>query len=180
PTRPATQVLGSRPGLDHPPHHEELAFMAIEQAALVLALAIAKERELSEVEGRVRGEFLEDLVHGTYGDEAAAQRRARHLSYPLLGQHVLIVVDVDDFAGFLRARQLTEDAIQALKREFARRVSAVLRASYPRALLGGRSDSVLALLPLGLEPHDHQARVHGLGLQIREAIGEWRPGFTVS
>ncbi|MDQ2943385.1 MAG: PucR family transcriptional regulator ligand-binding domain-containing protein, partial [Candidatus Dormibacteraeota bacterium] len=78
----ANQVLGYISVLDHPPHNEELAFMAIEQAALVLALAVAKERELSEVEGRVRGEFLEDLLHGTYGDEAAAQRRARHLGYP--------------------------------------------------------------------------------------------------
>src|SRR5882672_11371042 len=57
------QVLGYISVLDHPPHNEELAFMAIEQAALVLALAVAKERELSEVEGRVRGEFLEDLLH---------------------------------------------------------------------------------------------------------------------
>src|SRR5690348_5874662 len=71
----ANQVLGYISILDHPPHNEELAFMAIEQAALVLALSIAKERELSEVEGRVRGEFLEDLLHGTYGDEAAAQRQ---------------------------------------------------------------------------------------------------------
>src|SRR6202521_5866481 len=77
----ANQVLGYISVLDHPPHNEELAFMAIEQAALVLALAVAKERELSEVEGRVRGEFLEDLLHGTYGDEAAAQRRARHLGF---------------------------------------------------------------------------------------------------
>jgi purine catabolism regulator len=141
---------------------------------------MTKERELAEVEGRVRGEYLDDLVHGTYGDEAAAQRRARHLGYPLLGEHVLMNVDVDDFAGFLRARQIGEDAIQALKREFMRRVGGVIRASYPRALLGARSDSVLALLPLGLDSQDQQGRIHALSLQIREAINEWRPGFTVS
>ena len=130
--------------------------MAIEQAALVLALAIAKERELSEVEGRVRGEFLEDLLHGTYGDEAAAQRRARHLGYPLHGSHIVMLVDIDDFRGFNRARQISEDAIQALKREFLRRVTGVVRASYPRALVQGRSDSVVSLLPLGSELGDHQ------------------------
>src|SRR4029079_6282020 len=92
----ANQVLGYISVLDHPPHHEELAFLAMEQAALVLALAIAKERELSEVEGRVRGEFLEDLLHGTYGDETAAQRRARHLGYPLHGSHTLTPVDLHD------------------------------------------------------------------------------------
>src|SRR5579864_4547277 len=176
----ANQVLGYISILDHPPHNEELAFMAIEQAALVLALSIAKERELSEVEGRVRGEYLEDLLHGTYGDEAAAQRRARHLGYPLHGSHVVMLVDIDDFRGFNRARQISEDAIQALKREFLRRVTAVVRSSYPRALVQGRSDSVVALLPVGNESAGHQARSHALGLQVRQAIADWKPGFTVS
>jgi purine catabolism regulator len=176
----AGQVLGYISVLDHPPHNEELAFMAIEQAALVLALAIAKERELSEVEGRVRGEFLEDLLNGTYGEDAAAQRRARHLGYPLHGNHIVMLVDIDDFRGFNRARQISEDAIQALKREFLRRVTGVVRSSYPRALVLGRSDSVVSLLPLGTEPGDHQARGQALGLQVRQAIADWKPGFTVS
>ena len=176
----ANQVLGYISVLDHPPHNEELAFMAIEQAALVLALAIAKERELSEVEGRVRGEFLEDLLHGTYGDEAAAQRRARHLGYPLHGSHIVMLVDIDDFKGYNRARQISEDAIQALKREFLRRVTGVVRAGYPRALVQGRSDSVVSLLPVGTEPGDYQAKGHALGLQIRQTIADWKPGFTVS
>src|SRR5467141_1012920 len=176
----AHQVLGYISVLDHPPHNEELAFMAIEQAALVLALSIAKERELSEVEGRVRGEFLEDLLHGTYGDEAAAQRRARHVGYPLHGSHIVVLVDIDDFRGFNKARQVSEDAIQALKREFLRRVTAVVRATYPRALVQGRSDSVVSLLPLGTEPGEHQSRVHALGIQVRQSIADWKPGFTVS
>ncbi len=174
------QVLGYISVLDHPPHNEELAFMAIEQAALVLALAVAKERELSEVEGRVRGEFLEDLLHGTYGDDSAAQRRARHLGYPLQGSHIVMLVDIDDFRGFNRARQISEDAIQALKRDFLRRVTAVVRTSYTRALVQGRSDQVVALLPLGTEAGDHQIRVHALGVQIQQAIADWKPGFTVS
>src|ERR1700674_5858353 len=176
----ANQVLGYISVLDHPPHNEELAFMAVEQAALVLALAIAKERELSEVEGRVRGEFLEDLLHGTYGDEAAAQRRARHLGFPLHGSHLVMLVDIDDFKGYARARQISEDAIQALKREFLRRVTGVVRAGYPRALVQGRSDSVVSLLPVGTEPGDYQAKGHALGLQIRQTIADWKPGFTVS
>ena len=174
------QVLGYISVLDHPPHNEELAFMAIEQAALVLALSVAKERELSEVEGRVRGEYLEDLLHGTYGDEAAAQRRARHLGYPLHGSHIVMLVDIDDFRGFNRARQISEDAIQALKREFLRRVANVVRISYTRALVQGRSDQVVALLPLGTEVGDYQVRAHALGLQIQQAIAEWKPGFTIS
>jgi purine catabolism regulator len=176
----ANQLLGVISILDHPPDNEELAFMAVEQAALVMALALIKEREVAEVEGHVRGEYLDDLVQGTYGDEAAAQRRARHVGYPLPGRHVLMVVDVDDFRGFLHARQIGEDAIQALKREYLRRVSGVIRATHPRALLGSRSDSVVTLLPLGLDGSYPQARIQAIGLKVREAIADWRPGFTVS
>jgi purine catabolism regulator len=132
------------------------------------------------VEGRLRGEFLDDLVKNTYGDEAAAQRRARHLGYPLAGLHVLMVVDVDDFRGFQRMKQISEDAIQGLKRELLRRVSGVMRSAFPRALLLSRSDEVLALLPLGQEGSDHMARVNGVALQVREVVAEWKPGFTVS
>ena len=44
----------------------------------------------------------------------------------------------------------------------------------------GRSDSVVSLLPIGTEPGDYQAKGHALGLQIRQNIADWKPGFTVS
>ena len=154
--------------------------MAMEQAALVLALALTKEREVAEVEAHVRGEFVDDLVQGTYGDVNAAHRRARHLGYPIAGSHVLMLVDIDDFRGFLRTKQIGEDAIQAIKRENLRRVSGVVRATFPRALFSARSDSILALLPFGPEPQDHQGRAQAVGYQVREAIADWKPGFTVS
>jgi purine catabolism regulator len=178
----ANQVLGYISVIDSKPQVEELAFMAVEQAALVVALALTKEREVAEVESRVRGEFLDDLVSATYGDEAAAQRRARHLGYPLAGTHILMAVDIDDFRGFHRARQISEDAIQALKREYFRRVAAVVRGGHQRSLLSAHSDAVYALLPLGLSADhaDAQRRAHQLGVQVQEAIAAWKPGFTVS
>jgi purine catabolism regulator len=174
----ANQVLGTISVLDHPPDNEEIAYMAVEQAAIVLALALTRDREVSEVESRVRGELLEDLIHGTYGDDNAAQRRARHLAYPVAGLHVLMVCDIDDFSGFLHTRALSEETIQALKRDYLRRVSAVVRSAHPRTLLGARSDSVMALLPVGGEPD--VKGLHDLGVQVRDAVAAWNPGFTVS
>lgn len=178
----ANQVLGYISVIDAPPQQEDLATMAVEQAALVVAMALTKEREVAEVEARVRGEFLDDLVQGTYGDEAAAQRRSRHLGYPIQGTHVYMRVDIDDFRSLLRSKHVTEDAIQALKREYFRRVSGVVRASHPRSLMGAHSDAIFALLPLGIgvDPADARRRTTSLGGQIQEAINAWKPGFTVS
>ncbi len=175
----ANQLLGVISIID-PPEKEDLAFMAVEQAALVMAFSLTMEREVAEVEDRLRGEFVDDLVHGTYGDDSAAERRARHLGYPLAGRHVVLVADVDDFRGFMRGTQISEDAIQALKRELLRRVSGVVRGAHPRALLGARSDSVVGLLPLGPDPAGGLERLHPLADQIRETVTEWKPGFTVS
>jgi PucR family transcriptional regulator, purine catabolism regulatory protein len=176
------QVLGYISVIDAPPEQEDLATMAVEQAALVVAMALTKEREVAEVEARVRGEFLDDLVQGTFGDEAAAQRRARHLGYPIQGAHIYMRVDIDDFRTLLRSKQVTEDAIQALKREYFRRVSGVVRANHPRVLLGAHSDAIFALLPLGLgaDAGEAQRRTTALGVQVQEAVASWKPGFTVS
>lgn len=174
----SNQVLGYISVLDHPAN-EELAFMAVEQAAIVVALALTKEREVAEVEGRVRGEYLDDLVQGTYGDEAAAQRRARHLGYPLTGTHVLLMADIDDFRGFLRSSQISEDQIQALKRDFLRRISAPVRQTRPKSLLHARSDAVMTLIPSGPEPSE-QGHVRSLAAAMAAAVHEWGPGFSVS
>ena len=176
----ANQVLGYISILDHPREAEELAFMAIENAATVVALALMKEREVAAAESSVRGEYLEDLTQGTYGDEPAAHRRARHVGYPLAGHHVVLIVDIDGFVTFHKSRQLNEDMIQALKRDFTRRVTGVVRRNFPKALAGSRSDSVVALLPLGAEADGYEGRMRALGVQLREAIAEWKPGFTVS
>ncbi|HEX6489217.1 MAG TPA: PucR family transcriptional regulator ligand-binding domain-containing protein [Candidatus Dormibacteraeota bacterium] len=180
PITAANQTLGFISIVDPPPAQEELAFMAVEQAAIVIALAMSKEREVAEVEGRVKGEFLDDLTHATFGDDAAAQRRARHLGYPLAGLHVLIAIDIDAFRDYIRARQLSEDTIQAVKRDFHRRVTAAIKTAFPRHLLSTRSDTVYALLPLGAEAGDYRRRVGSLGEQIRDVINQWQPGFTVS
>ena len=180
PITAANTTLGYISVVDPPPAQEELAFMAVEQAALVVALAMSKEREVAEAESRVRGEFLEDLTHANYGDEAAAQRRARHLGYPLAGQHVLMAVDIDGFREYIRERSLSEDTIQALKREFHRRGIGAIRAAFPRALFSTRSDTIYALLPLGAEAGELRSRVSSLGLQVRDTVAQWKPGFTVS
>ena len=160
------------------PEQEELAMMAIEQAALVVAIALAQERELADVESQVRGEYLDELLHGTYGDVTTAQRRARHLGYPLAGRHLLVVADIDDFRDYLAGQHLGEDAIQELKRQFLHRVSDAVRPLAEGVLFLPTSDSVVALLPLGgAVSHD---RGRTLGERIQEAVRSWDPGFSVT
>ncbi len=63
----------------------------LERAALVMALLLLFRRNVAEVEGRVRGELLDDLVSGRVSDPDALDARARRLGVDLGAAHVLVV-----------------------------------------------------------------------------------------
>ena len=158
---------------------DELALAAVEHAATVLALELVKQRDVAQAEDRVRGELVDDLLSGTYGDEPDVVRRARYLRYDLSVPHLLLVVDVDQFALLIRARQYDERRVIGLKQQLLRVVMTVAARRYPRHLLTSRSDSIILLAPL-----DDMTAVKAAGRQlaeaIQEAVREADPGLRVS
>ena len=164
--------------MDHPPHTEDLALMAIEHAATVLALELIKQREVSEAEDRVRGELVDDLLAGTYGDDANAIRRARYLRYDLTVPHGLLVVDIDQFAHFIKDRRLGEERIIALKHQLLQLVVGATRRLHARHLVAAHSDSVTVLLPV---PSGDASEVsETLAKRIQAAVAQSELGLTVS
>ncbi len=67
----------------------------VDIAATGAALEFAKIRATVEVEERLRGEAIADLLAGTYDSEAAMAARAARLGHDLGQPHDLFVVDVD-------------------------------------------------------------------------------------
>ncbi len=176
------ECLGYLSIIDHPQHHEDLALMAIEHAATVLALEMIKQREVAEAEDRVRGELVDDLLNGTYGDEANVQRRARHLRYDLSVPHLLLVVDVDHFGRFIRERQYDEGRVILLKQKLLQLVVGVTRRQYPKQLVAAHSDSVIVLVPQAAVPKEvsNEGTGDALAHKIREAVADSELGLTVS
>ena len=170
--------LGYLSIIEHPQHHEQLAMMAIEHAATVIALEMIKQREVSEAEDRVRGELVDDLLNGTFGDEPNVQRRARHLRYDLSVPHLLLVVDVDHFGRFIREQRYEEDRVITLKHQLFQVVSGAVRRHNPRHLATAHSDSVIVLVPQPAGGKD--ADGEALASRIRKAVAESDLGVTVS
>jgi DNA-binding PucR family transcriptional regulator len=83
-------VLRGRPELDGADQR------ILERAAMVTALLLLFRRSVSEVENRVRGELLDDLLDGHDHDPAALRARARRLSADLEVPHVAVVLAADD------------------------------------------------------------------------------------
>jgi sugar diacid utilization regulator len=67
----------------------------VDIAATGAALEFAKVRATVEVEERLRGEVIADLLAGTYVSEAAMAARAARLGHDLGQPHDLLVIDVD-------------------------------------------------------------------------------------
>lgn len=67
----------------------------LERAALVTALLLLFQRSVSEAEGRVRGEFLEDLLSAVDRDPQDLRDRARLLGADLERPFAIVVAHVD-------------------------------------------------------------------------------------
>jgi len=172
------ECLGYLSIIDHPQHHEELAMMAIEHAATVIALEMIKQREVAEAEDRVRGELVDDLLNGTFGDEANVQRRARHLRYDLSQPHRLLVVDADHFRQFIKERRYEEGRVITVKHQLFQVVTGAVRRQHPRHLVTAHSDSVIVLVPQPPDGKDPEGEA--LAGRIREAVADSDLGITVS
>ncbi|HEX3629779.1 MAG TPA: PucR family transcriptional regulator ligand-binding domain-containing protein [Candidatus Dormibacteraeota bacterium] len=170
--------LGYLSIIEHPQHHEQLAMMAIEHAATVIALEMIKQRDVAEAEDRVRGELVDDLLNGTFGDAANVQRRARHLRYDLSLPHLLLVVDVDYFRQFIKENRYAESRVITLKHQLFQVITGVVRRNHPRHLATAHSDSVIVLVP---EPANADpGYAEELATRIRGAVTESELGLTVS
>lgn len=65
---------------------------AIEHAAVVCALELLRERTAAEVEQRLRGSLVTDLLDADISDTDSLMQRARRLGWDLSGDHMLIAV----------------------------------------------------------------------------------------
>jgi len=116
---------------------------ALEHGSTVLALEMSKERAAAEVERRLRGDLVEEvLAGGLEGDEAErVARQAERLGHRLPNRAWVVVLEPDDdeteaaLAG--RAQQDRLDAA----------LSGLIRSRLPGALTLVRSSSAVFLIP---------------------------------
>ena len=67
-----------------------------ERAARVLGIELAKQRAVTEAQLRMQGDFLEDLLSGSYPSEEAMLARARWMGHDLTRPHVVMALAVED------------------------------------------------------------------------------------
>ena len=142
PVRAGADVLGLLAvGLDVQAADSQGRVRALEHGSTVLALEMAKERAAAEVERRLRGDLVEEmLAGGLEGDEAERiARQAERLGHRLPHRAWVVVLEPDD--------DETEAAISARGDRLDSALSGLIRSRMPDALALVRSASAVFLVP---------------------------------
>lgn len=159
--------------LDPPGELGALERRALEHGSTVIALELLKQRIANEVETRLGGELLDDLLDGRTQDLHALRARASHLKFDLAGRHAALVVSVDEREG------TTEPELASSHhRQLTGLVSLVARRRHARALVGERHGSTVVLFwqPATRDLHPARDLADTIRTELRRALG----GATVS
>ncbi len=147
PVRAGPDVLGLLAvGIDDQAADSEGRVRALEHGSTVLALELSKERAAAEVERRLRGDLVEEmLAGGLEGDEAERiARQAERLGHRLPHRAWVVVLEPDD--------DETEAAVSTRGDRLDAALSGLIRSRMPDALALVRTASAVFLVPDEVAP----------------------------
>ncbi|WP_420628940.1 PucR family transcriptional regulator [Candidatus Leptofilum sp.] len=161
----------------------QLDLTAIEQAATVASLELAKQRAVLETERRLKRDFLEDMLTGEHHSVEALLARGRSLGWDLQHKRVVMLVDLNEFeAYYLRHLEKGEAHFQHIKQRFLRGVSRVVAGENPLSIVVERSDSIVVMPHFAAEIPLTQAQraTHALAERICAGLPETLNELSVS
>ncbi len=135
----------------------------------------------SEVEIRMKGDLIDDLLAGQYKPTELV-RRAGFLGADLAAGCLAMVMDIDSFGALIKDRNLDEQTVQRMKREMLNAATWSVRAYSKASLISLKSDNVIVLLAPPADgdsasPTEAAAR---LATETKDAYSERYAGSTVS
>ncbi len=152
-------------------HHEPgpLDPVILEQAAIVCALVLTKERAVLEARTRVRSDFLWDLLSGDVRDDAAGLVWARTLRYPVPERMRLLLLRASDDGDRSARAPSVDSLVPAIQRAADAATGAVT--------LAGRRGPIVALLVPAAED---AGRARELAEAMVARLRSERPGLELS
>lgn len=150
PIRAGTELLGYIVVFEE--HHplEAAEFQTLEQAATIFALALTRARVIEEVEFRLRGDFVHDLVSGTF-DQDTIVKRASRLGHDLSSPQLVLAVARDPQEADAIEQAARRSGANEAVRNLERSVRGVLHRRSISAQTSVVDDVVVALLALSRE-----------------------------
>lgn len=158
-------------------HFEPVDRLALEQVAPLIALELARVQELAEMEQRLHGDVLDELLAGA-GDYAQALTRARQLGHDLSMPSMVLEVQAETAEGVLEGYG-NIDAQEAPP--WMRRVVAEAERVFPAVWARMRVDDLVLLIPVEEGPGQvlWLSRFKGRVEELLARLRAWRADETI-
>ena len=135
--------------LDRPP--TELTQLITQQAAVVCALELTKQRAVVDARTQVRSDFLWDLLEGKVADVAEATLRSRHLGHTLPRKLRVMLIDIGGLEFWAHAAGGAADLVDRRRSALLAEIERLAAQTGPARVLSARRASALVLIVPGLE-----------------------------
>lgn len=152
----------------------------IEVASTGVALELAKLRAQVEMEYRLRGDVVTDLVTGAYASPDSISARAAQLGYDLSEPRDLIVLRIDDFEAV--ARRVGETGGLDVKRRLFDTTQAAVSARSPASMVAAQGEAAIVLAAQTAAERGGYGEREPLLIadELREVLRLHLPDLTVS
>jgi purine catabolism regulator len=144
PIRLSQEIAGYLSFVAEDQRFEPVDRLALEQVAPLIALELARVQELAEMEQRLHGDVLDDVLGGA-GDYAQALARARQLGHDLTMPSMVLEVRAET-AGSALEKYGNSDTQEAPS--WMRRVVAEAERLFPGVWARMRADDLVLLIPV--------------------------------
>lgn len=156
----------------------ELDNIALEQAASVFAIEMLEEKKIFDMERRLKGDFVDDLLTGNFSDSNSIIKRARGLQYDITLPHRVLVLDIYNFAQLVKSFRQNEKKILQFKTELAKNVQSSLER-FGKGMVVNKSDNLIMLVQQN-KPDCPEKDARQLAETIIEETSRRFPEITLS
>ncbi|KUO75027.1 MAG: hypothetical protein APF81_12290 [Desulfosporosinus sp. BRH_c37] len=156
----------------------ELNQMILERAALIFALKIMQTRTVVEVENRLKGNFVDDLVSGNFDSDNSIIERASYLGYNISQPHRVLIIDLENFTHIIDQYGQDEKKLLGFKGQLCETVSKLLNGCNRNNMVTAKSNNIIVLT--SLDANTTSSEVIDLAKSIQERINRQFPKISVS
>ncbi len=175
----ANNILGYVSILEHSKQKlGDMEFLAIEHAVTVFTIKMMQSKIAYEVEERVSGDFLDDLLNGSYHSSEDMIHRASYLGHDLTEPYQVIYLDIDDCSDHLYKKKGNESMISQLKRRVFDIVKNCVEERIPSSITGIKSDAIVVAAPCPGNKSD--PGLDEIAYFLKDKVKQLIPEITVS
>lgn len=120
----------------------------IKNAASLFAVQLLQDKKIAEIELRLKGNFVEDLISTHYSDPDSIMNRARALEYNIKMTHRVLVAEIENMKQLINHFYQNPNAAAKFKIELVKSIQNRLNQSV-KGMVIHHNDEIILLVQLG-------------------------------